>query len=207
MSWVAVGVGVASLALGAYGANQSKKAADKEADYQRRSGEARRVAANLEADVMESQAGKTIAASQRDALDLARQGRLAQSRAIALAAFSGGGASTAPGFVKLYGDLAKESSYNQARALYAGQDKARLMRLQAKELRDMGEFAVVGSNITAGALEDRGNAAVLKSAGDSITTAGGLYAKYGANGPQTGTATPLNEFTYTGGTPADPAYG
>lgn len=209
MSWVAVGVGVASIGLGLYSGNEAKKASKKEAEYQRLAAEKRRIAANLEADVLEQQAGNSIAVAQRDKMDIERQGRLVQSRAIALAAASGGGASSAPGFVKLYGDLAKESSYNAARALYAGMEKARLQRLQAKELREMGEFAVVGGNISAEIADARGRAAELKAAGTALETGTSLYTKYGGKGPNDtgGKATPLNEFSYTGGTPTDPAYG
>lgn len=210
MSWVSIGVAGASLLMGAYSASEGKKAAGREAEYARRGGEARRVAANLEANVLEQQASNTIGAAQRDMIDLQRQSRMTQSRAIALAAASGGGASSAPTVVKLVGDLAKEGSYNAARALYAGQEKERLMRLQARELREMGEFAVVGGNIMGAAAESRGRAAEMKGYASMLETGGGLYAKYSSTPRNAGTtgATPTSNFYYSG-TDADggPAYG
>lgn len=214
MSWVAVGVGGASLALGAYSSMQGRDAAGKEAEMQRRSGAVRKQAAELEATTLEQQASNSIGSAQRDMLDLQRQSRLAQSRTIALAAASGGGASSAPTVGKLVGDLAKEGSYNAARALYAGEERGRLMRLQAKELRTMGEFAVVGGNISGSVVEGRAKANELANAGTFVSNAGGLYSKYGGRGPSgagpgaTGTATPASEFTYTGlDSAGGPAYG
>lgn len=164
MSWVGVGMGVASIGAGLYSANQGSEA-------QKKAGAVKNRAANLEADVLEQQASNAIGAAQRDAFDLQRESRLAQSRAIALSAASGGGASTAPTVVKLVSNLAKEGSYNSARALYAGMESARLKRLQATELRTMGEFAVVGSNIAAEAEQAKGAASALN-------TGTSLYAKY-----------------------------
>lgn len=209
MSWVAVGVGVAGLALGAYSSNESKKAGGKEAEMQRRAGAVRKEAADLEANTLEMQAGNAVASSQRDMIDLQRQSRLAESRTIALAAASGGGASTSPTVGKLVGDLAKEGSYNAARALYAGEERGRLMRLQARELRTMGEFAVVGGNIAGSVVESRVKAGELAAAGTFVSNAGGLYWKYGGRGPSdTGTATPTKEFYYSGTDSAGgPAYG
>lgn len=208
MSWVAVGVGVGSLVLGAYSANEGKKAAGKESEMMRQAGAVRKQAAELEANTLEQQASNAIGSAQRDMIDLQRQSRLTQSRAIALAAASGGGASTAPTVGKLVGDLAKEGSYNAARVIYAGEEKARLMRLQARELRMMGEFAVVGGNITAAATEGRARARELEGYGTMASNAGGLYSKYAGRGPSGGgEATPTSDFTYTGGTAADPSYG
>lgn len=212
MSWVAVGIGVVGVGTSLYAGSQAKKAGDKDAEYQRRAGESRRIAANLEASVLEQQAGNTIGAAQRDKIDLDRQTRLTESRAIALAAASGGGASSAPGIVHLVGEIAREGSYNSARALYAGMEKARLERLQAKELRDQGEFAVVGSNIGALASEQRGRAGEMKGFGSALETGSSLYTKYGggSKGADTapGTSTPTRDFYYSGnGINGDYQYG
>lgn len=208
MSWVAVGVAAVGVVSSLYSSNQANKAAGKEAELQRQAGGVRKRAADLEADTLETQASNTIGAAQRDMIDLQRSARLAESRAIALAAASGGGASTAPTIVKLVGNIAKEGSYNSARAMYAGEEKARLMRLQAKELRDMGEFAVVGGNLLGSVAEDKAKANELATYGTIASNSAGLYAKYGGKGPDSSNkATPTSQFYYTGGTPADPSYG
>src|SRR4051812_27274883 len=113
MSWIAVGVTAVSIAT-SYGAGQqAKKAAGKDAELQREAGARRKAAAEFEANTLEVQAGQQIAAAQRDMIDVQRVGRLAQSRAVALAAASGGGAS-APTITRLVGNMAKETSYNAA---------------------------------------------------------------------------------------------
>lgn len=101
----------------------------------------RQAAAALEAQAFEAQAGQAIAASQRDVFDVQRLGRLAQSRAIALAAASGGGVATAPTVIKIVGGIAGETAYNAGRALYAGEEKARQLRMQAIAKQLEGEIA------------------------------------------------------------------
>lgn len=200
----AVAVGAGSLVLGALGMEQSKEAAAREADLQRRAGEARKAAAEFEASVLETQSGLTVASSQRDMLDVQRQARLVQSRAIAVAAASGGGASS-PTVATLYGNIAKEGAYNAARALYAGEEKARLMRLQAIQARKMGEFYQVSGDLSAQASEARGKAAEYNFGSTIVGTAGGLYGKYGGKGP---VATPTSDFYYSGtGAGGDYQYG
>ncbi len=199
MSWIAVGV-VGGLVLqggATYLQNQSGKkseeAADKQADLQRRSGEARKTAGELEATVLDQQAHGAIASSQRDAQDIERAGRLAES--------------TAPTIGKLVGDIAKESSYNKARALYGGEERGRYLRLQAIEQRKMGEFAVVGGNILAGATESRGQAERMASYGAIAQTGASLFSKYGGKGTDS-EATPTSNFYYSGtGAGGDYQYG
>lgn len=200
--WVAVGVTAASVVMSYSAGQKAKKAAGQEAELQRQAGESRRAAAEFEANSLEVQAGQQIAASQRDMMDVQRVGRLAESRALALSAASGGGAS-APTVTRLIGNLAKETSYNAARSLYAGEEKARLMRMQAETLREQGEFATTAGNLAASASESRGQAAVLASYSSIIGAAGGLYSKYGGNGPQK-----TDYFQFTGYDSAGgPAYG
>lgn len=180
MSWIAVGVGVVGAGtLLTYSAGQeAKKAAGQDAELQREAGASRKAAAEFEANVLEVQAGQQIAVTQRDMMDVQRAGRLAQSRALALSAASGGGASS-PTVTKLIGDLAKETSYNAARALYAGEEKSRLLKLQAQTLREQGEFAQVSGNLAGEAALSRGRGAELASYGSILGQAGGLFGKYG----------------------------
>ena len=172
----------ASILTSLSAADSAADAAEKEAEMTRRAAARKKAAAELEATVLETQAGQQIAASQRDMLDLQRAARLAQSRTTAIAAASGGGA-TAPTVVKLIGDLAKEGSYNAARALYSGEEKARLMKLQAFQKRIEGEFATESGEFAALAAESRGEAAQMSSFGTILNTASGLFSKYGGGGP------------------------
>lgn len=201
MSWIAIGVvGVSTLMT--YSAGQkAKKAAGKEAELQREAGASRKAAAEFEANVLEVQAGQQIAAAQRDMMDVQRVGRLAQSRALALSAASGGGASS-PTVTNLIGNLAKETSYNAARSLYAGEEKARLMRLQAEQRRAEGEFATTAADLSATASIEKGKAAELGSYASIINQAGGMYGKYGGRGADTGKQTDYFQFSgydYAGG--------
>lgn len=198
MSWIAVGVTAGSVLM-SYSAGQgAKKAAGQEAELQREAGAKRKEAAEFEANTLQVQAGQQIAAAQRDMLDVQRVGRLAQSRALALSAASGGGAS-APTVTRLIGNLAKETSYNAARSLYAGEEKARLMNLQAIEKRKEGEFATTAADLSATASESRGKAAELASFSNILGSVGGLYGKYGGKGPSTaGQQTDYFQFSGTG---------
>lgn len=203
--WVAVGVTAASVVMNYSAGQKAKKAAGAEAELQREAAASRKAAAEFEANSLEVQAGQQIAVAQRDMMDVQRVGRLAESRALALSAASGGGAS-APTVTRLIGNLAKETSYNAARSLYAGEEKARLMRLQAQSLREQGEFAEVSGNLAASAAESRGKAAELSSYASIVGAAGGLYGKYGGGGPGTNQKTDYFQFSgydYAGG----PAYG
>lgn len=206
MSWINVGVAGASLLMSYEGQQQAKKAAGQQGELERQAGDARRKAAEFEANVMQVQAGQTVAASQRDAMDLQRVGRLAQSRALALSAASGGGASS-PTVVNLIGNLAKESSYNAARALYAGEEKARLMKLQAQTLREQGQFAQLTGDLSGRVADTKARGYELSGYGTLIGGAGGMYDKYGRGGPSGGGGATTN-FTYTGyDAGGGPAYG
>jgi hypothetical protein len=190
VSFVAIAgllLGGASTILSAQSGKSAKQAADREADLQRQAGDARNAAAQLEADVLEQQAGQTVAAAQRDMFDVQRAARLAESRALAVAAASGGGAS-APTVLNVIGNIAKEGAYNGARALYAGEEQARLMRIQALEKRRLGQFDMTAGNLAGLASESKGRGAQLASQATILNTVGSLYGKYGGAGPGSGGA-------------------
>lgn len=168
MSWVAVGITAASVGMTLIGGQQQAKAAKLE-------GQQRKAAADAEATVLESNATQQVAVAQRNMIDATRVAKLAESRATALAAASGGGA-TSPTALKVVADIAREGSYNSAKALYQGEETARMMRLQAYEKRVGGEFDVTAGNM-------RASAAQFSSFGTAIGQGGGLYGKYGGNGP------------------------
>lgn len=180
--WVAVGVAAAGVVVAYQGQRQAKKAAEKQGALEAEAGAARKRAAEFEANVLEVQAGQVVALAQRDMLDARRAGKLAESRAVALAAASGGGA-TAPTVTRIVGDIAKESSYNAMMALYAGEERARLMRLQAKNLREQGEFAQTQGLLAAGAAESKAKSYEYAGYATLLQGAGSLYAKYAGRGP------------------------
>lgn len=117
----------------------------------------RREAAQLEAN-----AGQERASSQRAALEERRQGRLASSRALALAAASGGGADD-PTVVNAIADIEGEGEYRALTALYegnvAGDDlerQAKARRREAKSVKKQSYFKAAGTILGAGAtLADR----------------------------------------------------
>ena len=117
---------VAGSLLSAKGARDAGKAQQKQYKFQ--------------AKQLEQQAGQTLAASQRDAMEQRREAGLIGSRALALAAASGGGASD-PSIMKLLSDIKGEGAYRASVALYQGEDKAQQLRLNADSARYSGALA------------------------------------------------------------------
>lgn len=176
--WVAVGITAASVVTSISAGEKGKKAAKKEAELQRQAGAMKKEASYFEANVLETQAVQRVAVAHLQALDIQRVTSLTNSRAQALAAFSGGGAS-APTVVKVMADIAKEGARNAAYALYSGEEAARTMRLQAFQKRKEGDFAEISGGQLASASEARGSAAELQGFGNALGAVGGLYGKYG----------------------------
>jgi len=85
-------------------------------------------------------AGQTVAAGQRQAFDVDRQTQMIQSRALAVAAASGGGASD-PGVVSIMAQTAAEGAYRKAMALFNAEDKAQGMESQADSAMYEGKVA------------------------------------------------------------------
>ena len=162
MSWVAIGVGAAGLLIGVAGNVQAGREAKKQGERIRALGE-------FEAAQLEQNAGQQIAAAQRSGMEEERKFELMQSRAIALAAASGGGASD-PTVVKIISDLAGEGSYRKSIALYQGEENARQMRLAAVARRMEGEAGFAG-----GASAQR--AYNISAVGGAVSGAGNYWAR------------------------------
>lgn len=111
-----------------------------------------------------------VAASQRTALEERRQADLVASRALAVAAASGGGVSD-PTVVDILSRTKGEGAYRARVALYEGQARSRAMRMAA---------AGGGSFDASDSLKAGYNAAAL---GTAARAGMSLYAKYGMNGP------------------------
>lgn len=139
-------------------------------------GQRQRQAAEFEAEQLEIQSGQSIAAAQRRMLEERRQARLAQSRAQAVAAASGGGASDIT-VVNLISRIAAEGAYKEEIALYEGMDRSRQLRMAAKSKRFEGASAE-----QAGAF--RQSAYDTMALGSLVGGAGSLFGKYGGGGPK-----------------------
>lgn len=102
MTWVAVGVGVAGLAVNMYGQNKAKKAGEADAQFT--------------AEQLRARAANSRATGQRVAENERRQARLLES---AVQARAGGGGMD-PTIVKLQADIAGEGEFRALSALYEG---------------------------------------------------------------------------------------
>lgn len=140
-----------------------------------------RQAANFEAAQMRQNGNAAVAASQRSAYEIDRQTQFVTSRALAVAAGSGGGASD-PTVVHLIARDAGEGAYQRSLALYAGTDRARLdnMSADAKTFEGKSTF---GNSLQVGAAAYAGGAAnLLKSQARGAS----LLQRFGGGGPQVG---------------------
>ena len=140
-------------------------------------GEQIRAKAQFNARQAEREAGTAIAISHRQAAEERRQSNLVASRALAVAAASGGGVSD-PTVVRLIANARGEGAYRANVALYEGEARSRQLRVEAIAGRISGFEAEA-----AGASAERG--AIMAGAAAAIRGGASLYAKYGMNGPGT----------------------
>lgn len=121
--------------------------------------------AQFQSEQLGVNAGQAQAAAQHNAVDIDRQTQLNASRALAVAASSGGGASD-PTVVTLLAQNAADGAYRKATALYEGDDQARSLRLQA-------------AGVDAGSKIAQGNARAEQTAmlADTAASAYGGYAR------------------------------
>lgn len=117
---------------------------------QRQAGEAAMEDAQFEATQLEQQGREEFAASQRDALERRREGVLANSRAQAVAAASGGGAGVdAPTIVRLMSGISQRAEYGAQSALYGGEQRRAGAYTQAGATRRTGRSQQRGYNMSA----------------------------------------------------------
>lgn len=105
---------------------------------QQNAGKQAQMNADFEADQYEKQANEELAYSQREAEKAKREARYLQSRATAVAASSGGGA-TDPTVINLIGELEEEGELNRLTALYNGEQRANAARTGATITRQRGK--------------------------------------------------------------------
>lgn len=139
-------------------------------------GERKQLAAEFNAWNLDRQAGIATAIAQRNAEEEIRQGDVAASRALAVAAASGAGASD-PTIAKILADTKGMAAYRASVALYEGDEQARQFRIAGISERLGGVGAVEDANAQVKAYR-------LKSMGTIARTGVSLYTKYGAGGPK-----------------------
>ncbi len=120
------------------------------------------ILAGFQADQLRTNAGQAQAAAQREAIDIDRQVQLNASRALAVAASSGGGASD-PTVVNLIAQSAADGAYRKAVALYEGDEQARAMRLDAAGVE-------IGAKVAAGQSKAKSKAMLLNTGADMFGT-------------------------------------
>lgn len=150
-------VGLASAGVQAYSGIQQGKAAK----------------ANAESvAIQRERAGKAAQAeSQREAIYERKKANYAESRALAVAAASGGGVET-PTVQNILGDIQKQGDYNVLATLYSGDTDAELANLAANTARREGRAAKRASYLNAGSTILQGASSFYSkynsNAGDSI---------------------------------------
>lgn len=127
-------------------------------------GAAAEAGAEFEAEQLRRRAGQVRGARQRSALEIERQGRLEQSRALAVAASSGAGASD-PTVINHMANLAAETNYKKMVALYEGEEEAKVLEMEAAMRQLGGRQAKQASR--------------LRAAGTLLSEGASLYSKYG----------------------------
>jgi hypothetical protein len=153
-----------------YGANRSAAGGSRVA--------AQRQAAALQFQAAQARqnAGQEIAAGQQDAAEQQRQIRLMNSRALALAAASGAGA-TDPTIVKIISNNAGEGAYRAAVSMYKGEERARAMRMEAAARDYDARMAVEDGERRAGAYDRAAVGSIFKGAAS-------LAMRYGYDKPK-----------------------
>lgn len=120
------------------------------------------VLAKFQADQLRTNAGQVQASAQREAIDIDREAQLRASRALAVAASSGGGASD-PTVINLIAQNASEGAYRKAVALYEGGEQARAMNLEASGVE-------IGAKVSAGQSKARSKAMFLETGANMFGT-------------------------------------
>lgn len=177
-SWVPLAMKVAGSAMSGTGSGLESGGDIMSGQQARIAGAQKQIESEFEAQQLEQQAGLTVASSQRAAIEQRRQTDLVQSRALAVAAASGGGASD-PTIVNLIGKTAGEGAYRASTALYEGEAQARVMRMQAAAKRFEGANAAAIGEAQGSGFDLKAQAASAKGTATMLSDMSSMYAKYG----------------------------
>jgi hypothetical protein len=132
----------------------------------------------FQANQLRQEASNAAGTGQRQSQDTQLQSQYIASRALAVAAAGGGGASD-PGVVSLMARNAQVGAYKQSVALYQGQDKARALGLSAAAHDYQGKEIAFNSDLVAGS-QTFGAATTLMSRDASNAS---LYKRFGGGMP------------------------
>jgi hypothetical protein len=168
---MAEALAVAGTVVGAVGTLVS---AESQATAAKAAGKDANRVAKWEAAQMERNAGQERAAAQREAIEERRQGRLAVSRARALAGASGAGVSD-PTVTNILADLASQGETNALTALWEGEESARNMEFGAAGRRYEGSQAQQAGAYTAKASRRAG---YMSAVGTLLEGGSDFYTKY-----------------------------
>lgn len=141
-------------------------------------GQRRQAEFDNEAAQLEQNANNAAAVGQRNAQAQDLQTQLVASRALAVAAASGAGASD-PTVINTIARINQEGSYRSMMDLYAGEERERAMNYQATLDRYSGGVAASDAGYAEKMSRFGAAATILQSAGTAS-----LYSRYGAGGPQ-----------------------
>jgi hypothetical protein len=130
-------------------------------------GQAQKRAAELQARHLEINAKEERAAAQRQAMEYERQTRRALSRAQALAATSGFGA-TDTTVLDQSGEIARYGTLQKQMAQYGGDSRAAGLRAQAEAARASGQADLIGSYYRAGGTLLSGFSSLYGNYGDVL---------------------------------------
>ena len=142
----------------------------------------RKAALDFEAAQLRVQAGQSVAAGQHAAREKRRQAELVQSRAIAVAAASGGGVSD-PTIVNMLGKIAGEGAYRANLSLYEGEERARTMRMNAAARDYEGALALEAGDIAADTYGIMKGASLVKGTASLFSKYGGTFDGGGKGDP------------------------
>ena len=152
-----------------------------EAGAEKQSAKNARALAEYESAQLRYNGIQTQAGAQRDAIAVDRETQLNASRALAVAAASGGGASD-PTVVRFIASNAADGAYRKALALYEGDDAARSMNMQADGVE-------TGAKIADGQSRARRSVMVLEAGASGFggyARGTSMRSKYSDNGTSVG---------------------
>lgn len=167
MAYTSAGLIIGGTLMSAKGQMDAGAAAAKQ-------GAQEQAAANYQGAILDQQAGQTQASSQLQAVNTRRQAGLVNSRAQAVAAASGAGA-TDPTVLGVQGQITREGEYSALTSLFNGEEQARGLESQAALTRYSGRAR-------AEAGQARQSAAQYQAFGTILQGGGSLYTKYGPMG-------------------------
>jgi hypothetical protein len=143
MAWIGAVIG---LAVGVVGGMSAREGIKEAGDQAYEEGFATQAEREWEAKQHDYFATQERASAQRTAYEERRIGRIAESRAVAVAAFGGGGVDD-PTVLNIIGDIHQETEYRALFAIYEGGQKARIHDIEASLLRYEGAQAVRAGQI------------------------------------------------------------